>query len=88
MHQIAFSYNANNLAEIVDDGNRTYAVFEQDFCDFPDGRSFPYGNYGRNHHIARPHDQASIGELSAHIFGRALPDTELIRIKPAHLAAT
>jgi hypothetical protein len=87
MPKIAFSYNADNLAEIVDDGNRTYAVFEQDLCDVPDGRSFPYGNYGRNHHIARLHDQASIGELSGHIFG-ALPDTELIRIKPAHLAAT
>jgi hypothetical protein len=79
VHQIAFSYNADNLADVVNDGNRTYAILEQDLCDVPYGRNLPYRNYGRNHHIARLHDHDSSDEQSGHIFG-VLPGTELIHI--------
>ena len=59
-HQIAFSYDADKLASIVNHGNRTYALLKQDFCDFTNGRGLAYGNYRRNHHITRLHDQHSL----------------------------
>jgi hypothetical protein len=86
MHQIAFGYDAHNPADMIDDRDRTYVLLKQDPCDFSNSRIFPYGNNGRNHHVARLHGPNSLLWLPAGIL-RVSPGRGLIRVKPAHLAA-
>src|SRR5665213_511972 len=77
MHQIAFCYDADKLADIVNHGNRTYAFLKQRLCDFTNSRALPCGNYRRNHYVARLHDIKLLGDLSVAI-SAALLASDLI----------
>jgi hypothetical protein len=57
--QVAFSHDADYLAGVVDNRNRTYALLKQKLRDVPDDRAFAYGNHGGNHHITGLHGQNS-----------------------------
>src|SRR5450631_1911287 len=73
-HQIAFSYNADKLADIVNHRNRTYTLLKQYPGDFTYSRALPYSNYRRNHHVARLHGQASLVNLLMSILESPIGD--------------